>query len=131
MDHLDKAGILRFSFPMLFSAVMLIASGMMASVVAELTARGILGPNGGAGIRIASTMQSKSAWKIGHRAARPWLHAGSAALVSSGALTIAVVTPIVDAVLPIGMALALCLLIVSAVVADRAVRRSEATTRDD
>ena len=43
---------------MLLSAVMLMASGLVVSTVAELTARGVLGPNGGAGIRLASVMRS-------------------------------------------------------------------------
>ncbi|WP_282818864.1 SdpI family protein [Curtobacterium flaccumfaciens] len=115
---------------MLLSAVMLMASGLVVSAVAELTARGVLGPNGGAGIRIASVMRSKTAWTVGHRAARAWLHTGAAALFGSGVLSAVVSTRIVEVALPIGMALALGFLIVSGVVASRAARRSDAASDD-
>jgi len=127
---LDTAGILRFSTHVLFSALMLIASGSVISVIAELTSRGIVGPNGGAGIRIASVMRSESTWKIGHRAARGWLHAAATALVGSGLLSL-LAPRIADSWLPIGMASAFCFLIVSAFVASRAARRSEASILDD
>jgi len=116
---------------MLFSALMLIASGSVISVVAELTSRGVVGPNGGAGIRIASVMRSESTWKVGHRAARAWLHAAAAALVGSGLLSILAPQRVVDSWLPIGLAVAFCFLIVSAIVASRAARRSEASILDD
>ncbi|MCS5523970.1 SdpI family protein [Curtobacterium flaccumfaciens pv. oortii] len=115
---------------MLLSAVMLMASGLVVSTVAELTARGVLGPNGGAGIRLASVMRSKAAWTAGHRAARAWLHAGAAALIGSGVLGVVAPKRIVEAALPIGMALALGFLIVSGVVASRAARRSDAPSDD-
>lgn len=116
---------------MLFSALMLSASGSVISVIAELTSRGIVGPNGGAGIRIASVMRSESTWKVGHRAARAWLHAAATALVGSGLLSILAPQRIVDTWLPIGLAVAFCFLIVSAIVASRAARRSETSILDD
>lgn len=127
---LNSTDMLRFSTRMLFSGLTLIASGSIVAVVAELTARGILGPNGGAGIRIASVMRSKAAWQVGHRAARAWLHGGAAAVAGSGALSIVAPSRLADTCLPIGMALAVCLFIVGAVVAHRAARLVEAT-RDE
>lgn len=128
---LDSTDILRFSTRMLLSGLTLIASGSIVAVVAELTARGIVGPNGGAGIRIASVMRSRAAWQVGHRAARAWLHGGAAALAGSGILDIVAPSRVAATYLPIGMALAVCFLIVGAVVAHRAARLVEATHDDD
>jgi hypothetical protein len=128
---LDTGDILRFSTHMLLSGLALFASASVISVVAELTARGIVGPNGGAGIRIASVMRSEAAWQVGHRAARRWLHSGAAALAGSGVLDIVAPSRVADTYLPIGMALAVCFLIVGAVVAHRAARLVEANRDDD
>lgn len=51
---------------------------LLAAVLFQLAAGGVIGKNRVVGIRIGSTLSSPEAWVAGHRAAAPWAWAGFA-----------------------------------------------------
>ncbi|SFF99540.1 SdpI/YhfL protein family protein [Curtobacterium sp. YR515] len=113
---------------MLLSGLALTCSGVVVALVAELTARGVLRRNGGAGVRIASVMKTDATWKAGHRAARPWLHGTALSFGGSGILSIVAQPSIADPGFLVGMASGLLLLCGGAAVAHQAARRTEDAT---
>lgn len=103
-----------------FSGIALLVSAAVVTLTAELTARGKVSVNGGAGIRIRSVMASQEAWVKGHRAARPWLHLAAAALATTALVSMVAERRTADIALLVGMLVALGDVVVAGVVAHRA-----------
>jgi hypothetical protein len=117
---LKKETAHRLTTEMLFSGIALFASAVVIAVVAELTARGKLSVNGGAGLRIPSVMASPEAWLAGHRAARVWLHLSAASLAVPALLCVMGPSEVANIALLIGMVVAVVLLLIGTMRAHRA-----------
>ncbi|WIB00639.1 MULTISPECIES: SdpI family protein [unclassified Curtobacterium] len=107
------------------SGLALAFSGVVVGVVAELAARGVLGPNGAAGIRIRSVMKSDGTWRAGHRAARLWLDGAGLCFVGGGLLNAFATKAVADAAVLIGMVAGLALVVAGSVIASRAAQRCD------
>lgn len=105
---------------MIFSGIALLLSAVAIAVIAELTARGKVPVNGGAGIRIRSVMASQKAWETGHRAARPWLHLAAVVLATTAIISMVAERATADIALLVGMLVALTAVIISGIRAHRA-----------
>lgn len=123
----DRFGVVfkisRFNDPVMFSGVALAVSGMLVVLVAESAARGKLGLNAGAGIRIPSVMKSAEAWRTGHRAARVWLDCGGVTLGAGGLVAAPGPRWLGDPGIIAAMAVGLCLIVLGSGVARRAALR--------
>ena len=107
--------------------IVLIVSAVAVSLTAEATARGKLGVNSAVGIRVGYVTHSDEAWLAGHRAARPLLHASSAAFALAGVLSLVLpgITDETGAVIALtGCLIALGLVIAASVKAGRAAERA-------
>lgn len=122
---LDSLGTSRFTDHMQVSGLALAFSGVVIGVVGELAARGTLGPNGAAGIRIKSVMKSDAAWRAGHRAARLWLDGAGLCFVGGGLLNAFATRAVANPAVLIGMAAGLALVVAGSVFASRAARRCD------
>jgi len=107
--------------------IVLIVSAIAVSWTAEATARGKLGVNSAVGIRVGYVAHSEEAWLAGHRAARPLLHASSAAFALAGVLSLVIpgITDETGAVIALtGCLVALGLVIAASVKAGRAAEHA-------
>jgi len=110
---------------MLISAVVLMLAAILIVAVNEAAARGRLGINGIAGIRLGSLMVSERAWQEGHRAARVPMIAAGAVLFFSGLALLALPLPesTLSTTTIVGTVVAVALVLVAAFVAKRAADR--------
>ncbi len=107
--------------------IVLLVSAVAVSLTAEVTARGKLGVNSGIGIRVGYVTHSDEAWVAGHRAARPLLHASSAAFALAGVLSLVLpgISEGAGSVIAVsGCLVALVLVIAASVKASRAAERT-------
>jgi hypothetical protein len=113
---------------MVFSGLVLAVSGVVVIVIAELAARGRMGINGAAGIRLPSLMTSDEAWSRGHQAARlPMSIAG--VFTTAGGL-VAVLVPsraLANVSILVGTVLGILGVLAASVLAVRAARASVAS----
>ena len=114
----------------MISLITLSIAALLISASAELAARGIVGPNAGAGIRIPSVMASRAAWQAGHRAARWWMHL-AALCFAVMAISITVAPETMNVAVGIGVLAGLAAVTVAAVVAHRAAIRTTAVGARD
>jgi hypothetical protein len=110
---------------MLIAAVVLMLAAILIVGVNEAAARGRLGINPLAGIRLGSLMYSERAWQEGHRAARvPMIAAGAVLFLSGLALF---VLPLPESRLStttiVGTVVAVALVVVGGFLAKRAADR--------
>lgn len=101
---------------------MVMAAGTFAMTLAA--ARGSLAPNGLVGIRTPATQRSDAAWRAGHRAALPIVGWGGLVAVVAGAVAL---TALPDSAEPdaagmVLLAFDVAMLLVAAVVAQRAAK---------
>jgi len=107
------------------SGLALALSGVVIGVVGEYAARGTLGPNGAAGIRIKSVMKSDATWRAGHRAARLWLDGAGICFVGGGLVNAFATKAVADPAVLIGMVAGLVFVVAGSVFASRAARRCD------
>ncbi|QFG26883.1 SdpI family protein [Actinomadura sp. WMMB 499] len=75
---------------MIVGEFVIVAAGILVAAVARGTATGRIGRNHFAGIRTKRSMADDESWTIVHRGAQPWMIAGGALIVLSGAIAAAV-----------------------------------------
>lgn len=105
---------------MIWSGIALLAGAIVVALTAELTARGKVPVNGGAGIRIRSVMASQDAWVAGHRAARAWLHLAAILLAAAAVVSMTAPRAVGDIALLVGMLAGLGSVVIAGVSAHRA-----------
>ena len=118
---------------MLVAAVILMLAAILIVGVNEAAARGRLGINPLAGIRLGSLMYSERAWQEGHRAARvPMIFAGAVLFLSGLALLVLhLPESTLSTTTIVGTVVAVALVIVGALLAKRAADRVLVDVSDD
>jgi uncharacterized protein YjeT (DUF2065 family) len=106
--------------------LILIAAGALFLWLARLSRAGRLPRNGLVGIRIPSTLASDEAWQAGHLAAAPLTRAIGGVWLGAGVvlLFVAAESPAASILTGGSTAAVLVLVLLAALVADRATRRS-------
>ena len=115
------------------AAVILMLAAILIVGVNEAAARGRLGINPLAGIRLGSLMFSERAWQEGHRAARvPMIFSGAVLFLSGlGLLLLPLPESALSTATLVGTVVAVALLIVGASAAKRAADRVLIDDSDD
>jgi len=119
---------------MIVAGVVAVLGAVVIVGVVEAAARGRLGVNQLAGIRIPSVMASDAAWVAGHRAARPLTWIGGLVFAVAGAIAATapasgLAADAVGAVFGVGVAIALVCVVSAAFAARSAALRVGGRTR--
>ena len=102
--------------------LIIVAAGVLVTVIGRLTATGRIGRNNFAGIRSKRSMADDESWTIVHRGAQPWMLAGGVMIILSGVIAAAVPAETASAIIVgVGVALVMVCTVLGTLAGHRAL----------